>query len=108
VISFQRDVQPIFTASCVAAGCHSGARPKEDLSLVAGEAYDELVGVATSQCGGGRTLVEPGNSGVSYLMQKLLGFDLCTGSQMPKAGQSIPAAELEAIGNWICQGAPNN
>jgi hypothetical protein len=108
VVSFARDVQPIFTASCVAAGCHSGARPKEELSLVAGEAYAELVGVATNQCGGARTLVEPGNGGASYLMQKLLGVDLCSGSQMPKAGQSIPVSELETISNWICQGAPDN
>jgi hypothetical protein len=41
-------------------------------------------------------------------MQKLLNIDTCTGSQMPKAGQSLPKADLEAISSWICSGAPNN
>jgi hypothetical protein len=107
-ISFKGEVQPIFDANCTSAGCHTGARPKEGLSLDAGKAYAELVGVATSECGGARTLVKAGDAGQSYLVQKLLGVDLCTGSQMPKAGQSLPAAELALISDWICQGAPNN
>jgi hypothetical protein len=83
-------------------------RPKEDLSLDPGKAYAELVGVATSECGGARTLVTPGDAGQSYVMQKLLGSNLCTGSQMPKAGQSLPANQLALISDWICQGAKNN
>jgi hypothetical protein len=107
-VSFMKDIQPVFTASCTSAGCHTGMRPKEGLSLDAGKAYAELVNVATSQCGGGRILVKAGDAGQSYLMQKLLGSDLCSGSQMPKAGQSIPSAELALISDWICQGATDN
>jgi hypothetical protein len=83
-------------------------RPKEGLSLESSKAYAELVGVGTSQCGSGSKLVVPGQVGESYLMNKLLGTELCSGSQMPKAGQSLSDAELAAITAWICQGAQNN
>ncbi|HEY6560125.1 MAG TPA: hypothetical protein VI072_22730 [Polyangiaceae bacterium] len=101
-------MQPIFTASCTSRGCHSGTRPQEDLDLTAGKAWGELVGAPTKQCNGGRVLVVSGDPGASYLMQKLLGTNLCTGSQMPKSGQSLPQHELDTIGGWICAGAPNN
>jgi hypothetical protein len=52
--------------------------------------------------------VKPGDVGASYLMNKLLGTNLCSGSQMPKAGQSIPADQLRSISDWICQGANSN
>jgi hypothetical protein len=107
-VSFRSDVEPILDRGCTAAGCHTGMRPKEDLALDTGKAYAELVGVATKQCGGQRQLVVPGNPSTSYLMQKLLNVDICMGSQMPKAGQSLPAADLEVISNWICAGAPND
>jgi hypothetical protein len=41
-------------------------------------------------------------------MHKLLGTELCSGSQMPKAGQSLPANQLALISDWICQGAKDN
>jgi hypothetical protein len=53
-------------------------------------------------------LVKPGAPASSYLMDKLLGANLCMGSQMPKAGQSLPSTQIDTIRNWICQGAPNN
>ena len=106
--SFKDDIEPILNGSCTGAACHGGSRPKEDLDLEAGAAYDELVGVATSQCGGKRLLVDPGSPSTSYLMQKLLNTDVCTGTQMPKAGQSLESHELDLIAAWICSGAPDN
>lgn len=107
-VSFKADVEPILDGACTAAGCHTGARPKESLALDTGTAYAELVNVATSQCGGKRKLVVPGSPSSSYLMQKLLKIDVCTGTQMPKAGQFLPAADLDVISSWICSGAPDN
>jgi hypothetical protein len=107
-VSFTADVEPIFAAGCSAAGCHTGARPKEGLALDNGSAYSELVNVATTQCSGKRTLVVPGSPSTSYLMQKLLKIDICTGTQMPKANQTLPAADLDKISSWICAGAPDN
>jgi hypothetical protein len=107
IVSFRAHVQPIFTASCSASGCHAGARPKESLSLEPGKSYGALVGKPASQCGE-RLLVKPGDAAQSYLVQKIMGVELCSGSQMPKAGQGLPAAELGKITDWICQGAPDN
>jgi hypothetical protein len=107
-VSFKADVEPILGGGCGAAGCHSGARPKEGLTLVTGSAYSNLVGVATTQCNGTRKRVVPGSPSSSYLMQKLLKIDVCTGTQMPKANQTLPAADLDKISSWICSGAPNN
>jgi len=101
-------VQPIFTASCTAAGCHSGALPKENLDLTAGKAWGQLVNIKTNECSGSRIRVVPKDPSTSYLVDKLLGVDLCFGSQMPKLGQTLPNAQLQTISNWICEGAPNN
>jgi hypothetical protein len=107
-VSFASVIQPILTTNCTASGCHAGNMPKEGLDLSSGKAYGALVGVASSQCNNGLKRVLPGDPAKSYLVDKLLGTNLCSGSQMPKAGTSIPAKDLEAITNWICNGAPNN
>ena len=67
-----------------------------------------LYGIAAKECADGRKRVLPGDPSSSYLMQKLLNVSMCSGSQMPKAGASIPNASLQAISDWICSGAPNN
>jgi hypothetical protein len=38
----------------------------------------------------------------------MLGVGICAGTQMPKAGVTIAAVDLQAISNWICQGARDN
>jgi len=106
-VSFSSRVQPIFTANCTSAGCHTGNRPAASLSLASGASYAELVNVAASSCSS-RVLVKPSVVSQSYLVSKLLGQDLCNGSQMPKAGTSLPSADIAAISGWICQGAPKN
>jgi hypothetical protein len=107
-VSFKNDVAPALAAGCTAAGCHAGMKPKEGLSLDATKSYAELVNVTSSQCGGGRKLVVPGAPSSSYLLQKLLDIDVCSGTQMPKAGQTLPQSQIDAISSWICSGAPNN
>lgn len=106
-VSFASEIQPFLTKSCATIGCHRGNKPKASLDLTAAKAYGELVGQATTQCGGGRLRVKAGEPTASYLLDKILGTNLCFGSKMPKMG-SVPAVELEAITNWICSGAPNN
>jgi len=106
--SLSVDIQPIFNGSCAVTGCHSGTAPKQGLSLVAGKSYSNLVGVNAAECNSGLKRVQPGDPSASYLMDKVLGVNLCSGSQMPKAGSSLPKAELDKIGAWICGGALNN
>jgi hypothetical protein len=107
-VAFKTQIEPILVTSCSDNGCHSGRRPQADLLLSAGSVHGELVNVATDQCNGSRTLVTPGSASASYLMNKLTGSGMCSGTQMPKAGQSLPAAELAAISAWICAGAAND
>jgi hypothetical protein len=106
-VSFAATVGPLLVAECTGPGCHSGAMPKAGLDLRAAAAYDDLVGIAASQCGD-RLRVTPGDASNSYLMNKLRGVDLCSGTQMPKAGQSLSEPDLAAIESWICNGAPDN
>ncbi|HEX2882306.1 MAG TPA: hypothetical protein VHO25_22455, partial [Polyangiaceae bacterium] len=107
-VSFANDVLPIFEGTCNSMGCHGGRRPQESLSLVASDAYASLVGVSSTQCNPAMPLVDPGNSSGSYLMSKLLGQDLCTGTSMPKGAQSLTPSQIETIGAWICSGALDN
>jgi hypothetical protein len=106
--SFANDIEPILSRNCAARGCHSGVRPAEGLSLVSGTAYANLVGVRSRQCADGRLRVVPGDPAKSYLMNKLMDVNVCFGTQMPKAGTSLPRADIEQIGAWICSGAPQN
>lgn len=111
-VSYFGAIQPIFDDACVSAGCHRPTGPnaaKANLDLTAGKSYAGLVNAPTDQCSDGRKRVAPGSPSTSYLMDKLLGVDLCgTGTQMPKAGTSLPSSQLTSISNWICNGAPNN
>jgi hypothetical protein len=104
-VSFANQVQPIFNASCT-SNCHGGNRPAGGVSLAAGVAHAEIVNV-TSSCRGLKQ-VAPGAPGSSYLINKLTGVGMCSGSVMPKMGGELSAAQIDLIRAWICQGAPKN
>ncbi|MFO7565047.1 MAG: hypothetical protein R6X02_20545 [Enhygromyxa sp.] len=106
-ISFAAEVEPILVSSCAFGGCHAPPQIQHALDLRAGKAYEGLVGVASQQCQD-TPRVNPGNPGDSYLLDKLLGVELCTGSQMPLNTEPLALADVELISDWICQGAPNN
>ncbi len=106
-VSFAQDIEPMLVAGCTSMGCHGFPMPKEDLDLRVGAGYGDLVGVPAMQCNG-RLRVEPGNPDESYLLDKLLGVDLCMGTRMPKDPPPLTAAELDLVSRWICQGAPDN
>lgn len=105
-VSFVADVAPLLEAGCAERGCHGGAMPKEGLDLRAMASFEDLVGVLATQCDDGRLLVDPGAPERSYLMQKLLGTDMCSGSLMPKGSMPFTASELATVSSWICSGAP--
>lgn len=108
--SFATNVQPIFTASCAVAGCHTGAVPSGSMNLSAGSAYAQLVGVAVfdQPPGGGAVRVIAGDAGNSYLIRKLEGGPNITGSRMPNGQPPLPQATVNIIRSWITQGALNN
>lgn len=42
-VDFEKEVQPIFTASCAVAGCHTGTTASAGMRLDAGFAYANLL-----------------------------------------------------------------
>lgn len=106
-VSFSGAVQPIFTAKCDGAGCHGGVMPAGALNLSTGQSYGKLVNVLASQCNDGRRRVLPGKPQESYVIQKMLGMNMCFGTKMPKSGM-LPSGDIQTVADWICAGAPNN
>jgi hypothetical protein len=106
VVSLSMHVQPILDASCNV--CHSDNNPPQGLDLTPGHTYAFTVDVLASQCSDGTLRVAPGDPEHSYLLDKILGVDLCQGDSMPKNGAPLSAASVATISNWICQGAEDN
>ena len=106
-VSYASQVQPIFTSTCT-TGCHGGVRPSGGLTLASGSSYAALVGVPASACASHIRVVR-GSISTSYLINKLTGVGMCSGTQMPGgSGGVLPTAQLDLIRAWICNGAPNN
>jgi len=88
-------------------GCHT--RPMRS----AASAYEFLVRSKATGCSDKRLLVVPGDPAHSYVIDKLVNRNLCTGVPMPKVlrgrpWEQLPRAQVQALYDWICEGAPNN
>ena len=106
-LSHAADMQPIWNASCV-SGCHEAGGNAETVLDLSGDAYDNIVS-ATSTQAPGLSLVEPGNSGESYLVNKLRGTQFAAGglgANMPGGGAAaLPEDTITLIEEWIDAGA---
>jgi hypothetical protein len=92
-LSFSKDIQPLFTASCAKAGCHVGGGQTPNLSQ--GFAYQSLVA---------EDMLVPFDPTNSELMGWLTGK---LSPVMPLGSGPDPAIN-EKVYNWIYQGALNN
>lgn len=103
-VSFSGQVQPIFTARCVNAGCHPGGGAP--FPLQAGVSYNNLVGVTATNgpCAGDKRVL-PFSADASALVKRLEGT---CGLQMPLGGTPLPVDQIQLIRDWINQGAANN
>ena len=112
VTTLSGDVQPIFTANCTANNCHDATGPKKNLNLEPGSTFGDTVNIAAEECNDGRIRVVPGDPDNSYLMQKMLGVQMCSGVQMPQTGgpggKGLTEEEWGVVWAWICQGALDN
>ena len=112
-VSFAADLVPLFKSTC-GTSCHilsSATGGSAGLNLNTNFAFAELVAKDASQCRGAnadRLRVVAGDIGGSYLMDKLLGRRMCSGTRMPKGRSAYSGAQLSLVGRWICQGAPKN
>jgi mono/diheme cytochrome c family protein len=98
-----RAVYDSISSSCVA--CHSSGAASGGLGGFedAVSSYNALVGVTSGQSPS--DLVEPGDSSLSYLVNKLEGTG--SGQQMPSGG-TLTAAQIQAVSDWIDSGASLN
>lgn len=94
----------ILTPKCVNAGCHPGGGAP--MSLESNVAFMNLVNVTSVRYG---TLlrVMPGDAENSVLYLKVAG-DPRTGARMPLNLDALSNDKIEAIREWINQGAKNN
>ena len=100
-VSFKTDVVPLIGHCTTGDGCHGVGR-------LMTWPYQALVNVAATDCSDQRVIVKPGDPSASYLVDKLLGVDLCSGARMPLKGTPLSYASMATIEAWICQGAANN
>ena len=107
-VSFSTDVYPLF-ATCGSMACHGGPRKASGLDLAsAAGAHAGLVGVNSIAAGcTQRVLVVAGNPSSSYLINKLLGVDIC-GGRMPKLGSTFTEPQLDTVRAWVANGALND
>ncbi len=107
IVSFERDIQPIFDAKCVS--CHNLTTFAGGLNLSPGAAYKSLVNAKSDQST--RNYVTPGSPDNSYLINKLVGNQSNVGglgASMPLGGPALPDSQITMIRQWIFQGALNN
>lgn len=97
----------IFTPNCATSGCHTGNAPKEGLQLDEGYSYAEIVNQPSNRKTGAVLIIssDPDNS---YLIQKVEGADGIVGTQMPKTGPLLTPEKIQAIRNWVSEGALDN
>ena len=89
IISYQNDIIPLW-GQCV--GCHNGNQPPDLRDNVS---YDDLL----------NGFVVPGDADASTLYKSLLGID---GVSLMPPGTPWPDAKINAVKDWINQGAENN
>ncbi|HUI27305.1 MAG TPA: hypothetical protein VL403_14580 [Candidatus Kryptonia bacterium] len=98
----------IFSTTCTDQFCHDALTHFNNLSLVDGASYDQLVNVpafnlAAQQAGLLR--VKPGDPDNSFLIIKLTNPTIDEGVRMPSGKPPLSAAQIQLIRDWITQGA---
>ena len=95
LVSFAKDIKPIFDASCNFGGCH-GANPPSGLSLTS---------YANFQKGGnGGPAFIPGDSDGSLIIKRISP----PGGNMPIGGPPLEEVQIDIIKKWIDEGGEDN
>ena len=107
--SFDRDIQPIFTARCATASCHNLATQQVGLNLQTGYSYDEIVDVG-SPSSHQMPYIRPFDADSSWLV-RMIEADLERRDEhprMPLASRPLTENQIGNIRRWIEQGALDN
>jgi hypothetical protein len=99
--AFATDIVPILRGCAAGEICHGNQF-----------GYGGLVNATTQRdtsCTPARVLVTPRDLGNSYMLNKLLGIDMCTmSSRMPLGGVYLLQTEIQTFADWVCVGAPDD
>ena len=99
---FQSIQDNVFTPICTK--CHIGVSAPEGLQLDADHSYNLLVGVPSVEQPS-LLRVDPGNPDASYMVHKIEGAAGIDGGQMPLGETPLPQPTIDAIRQWITNGA---
>lgn len=105
-VSFSGDIQPVFNQSCAVSGCHSGSAPAEGLNLSADQAFNNIVGISSTQ-NSSLFLIKRFDPDMSYLIRKIKGEGI-SGSRMPRGRTPLSLTLIAMFENWVREGAENN
>ena len=95
----------VFTPICAAPGCHIGAGAQQGLMLDSVQnSFLDLVGTSSAEMPA-LMRVDPGNPDNSYMVQKIEGAPNIVGAQMPLNQPPLSTAQIDAIRQWILNGA---
>lgn len=103
-VTFRQVQDTIFTPTCATSSCHSGVGAPHDLDLRSGQAWSNIVNVASAEVPR-FDRVSPGNALDSYLYMKVAGDPRIEGDRMPAFAPPLTNDKLLALQNWIDQGA---
>jgi len=101
---FQSIQETVFTPIC--SKCHIGGGAPEGLQLDAAHSYNFLVGAPSAEQPA-LLRVKPGDPDNSYMVRKIEGLPGITGLQMPYMEMPLSQPTIDAIRQWITNGAPN-
>jgi Bacterial Ig-like domain len=100
---FQSIQDNVFTPIC--APCHSGAGAPYGETLDAAHSYNSIVGVPSGEVPA-LDRIKPGDPDNSYLVLKIEGAPGILGAQMPYHETPLPQSTINAIRQWVTDGAP--
>ncbi len=104
--TFTRVQTEVFTPTCTGIGCHHNLGAQENLVLLAGQSYGNIVNRPSNQMPSLQRIA-PGDPASSYLYRKITGSGI-TGDRMPQGGPYLSDAQLKLVRDWIRRGAPND
>ncbi|WP_438008672.1 hypothetical protein WME89_08200 [Sorangium sp. So ce321] len=97
------DAPALVTAKCANAGCHDANSKQAGLSLAAG--WENTVRGQASACGGGASVLVPGDPDGSTLYTKVTPTPTCN-NRMPLGAQPLSDTEIACIHDFIAALAP--
>ena len=99
----------IFNLSCALSGCHDGVGTNLPgvMDLSAGQTLASTVNVQSIE-NPNLFRIAPGDPDNSYLVWKIEGRPEIVGARMPRGRDPLPHEQIDAVRQWIADGAQDN